>query len=121
MAREIPAIRILPMSDKIPGFRGRSIEDVQKRCFLTSLPARNGRYRYRSTGLNAEPGTMVLFQFRARIIASGVFLHDEKFEKPNGGSRRRDVLRSPILPHVRSIGRTRQCEKSGRVSAPSAM
>ena len=64
MVREIPAIRILPMSDKIPGFRGRGIEDVQKRCFLTSLPAMKGRYRYRSTGLNGEPGTVVLFQFR---------------------------------------------------------
>jgi hypothetical protein len=77
--REIPAIRIFPMSDKIAGFRGRSIEDVQKRVFLRDLPACDGRYRYPSAGLNAPVGTLVLFQFQARIIASGVFLHDEKF------------------------------------------
>jgi hypothetical protein len=36
-------------------------------------------------GLKAVAGTVVLFQFRARIIASGVFLRDEKFERPRGG------------------------------------
>ena len=67
------------------GFRGRSIEEVQRRCFLRDLPKRNGCYRYPSSGLNAEPGTIVLFQYRARIIASAVFLRDEKFERPAGG------------------------------------
>jgi hypothetical protein len=85
MPREIPAIRILPMSDKIEGFRGRSIEDVQARTFLRDLPKRKGRFRYGSSGLNAEPGTIVLFQFKARIIASAVFLRDEKFDKPMAG------------------------------------
>src|SRR4051812_40611777 len=41
-----------------------------------SLPARR---------MNADPGTVVLFQFRARIIASAVFLRDEKFERPVDG------------------------------------
>lgn len=85
MRREIPAIRILPMSDKAKGFVGRSIENVQARCFLRELPAMNGRYRYPKSGLNAEPGTVVLFQYRARIIACGVFLRDEKFERHKGG------------------------------------
>src|SRR5687768_3685005 len=85
MKREIPAVRILPMSDQARGFRGRSIEDVQADCFLRDLPACNGRYRYPSSGLNAEPGTVVLFQYRAHIIASAVFLRDEKFEKPITG------------------------------------
>ena len=31
-------------------------------------------------------GTVVLFQFRARVIASAVFLRDEKFERPRRGS-----------------------------------
>jgi len=84
MRREIPAVRILPMSDKAPGFRGRSIESVQTGCFLDYLPRHNGRYRYQSTGLNADPGTIVLFQYRARIIASAVFLRDEKFDRPIG-------------------------------------
>jgi hypothetical protein len=30
-------------------------------------------------------GRFVLFQYRARIIASAVFLRDEKFERPRGG------------------------------------
>lgn len=85
MPRDIPAIRILPMSDKIPGFRHRSIEEVQAECFQKGLPARKGRYRYQTIGLNADPGTVVLFQFKARIIASGVFLRDEKFAKPRRG------------------------------------
>jgi hypothetical protein len=85
MRREIPAVRILPMSSKIDGFRSRSIEDVQKEVFLRGLPTRGGRYRYQSTGLNADPGTVVLFQFRARIIASAVFLRDERFDRPIRG------------------------------------
>lgn len=85
MRRDVPSVRILPMSDQADGFRGRSIEDVQAGLFLRDLPACGGRYRYPSSGLNAEPGTVVLFQYRARIIASGVFLRDEKFERPIGG------------------------------------
>ena len=85
MRREIPEVRILPMSDKAEGFRGRSIQDVQNRCFLRDLPACNGRYRYPRSGLNAEPGSVVLFQYRARIIASAVFLRDEKFDRPIRG------------------------------------
>ena len=72
MPREIAGLRILPMSDKIEGFRGLSIDEVQQRYFLRRIPADNGRFSYRASGLNARPGTIVLFQFRARIIASGV-------------------------------------------------
>ena len=85
MPVEVPSIRILPMSDKIPGFDGRTIEQVQERCFRRDLPACNGRFRYQRTGLNAPPGTLVLFQFKARIIASALFLRDEKYEQPRRG------------------------------------
>jgi hypothetical protein len=81
MPSEIPACRILPMSDRIPGFRGRSIEDVQERLFLRDLPACGGRFRYRSSGLSAPAGTVVLFQFRARIVAMAEFVRDERFER----------------------------------------
>ena len=80
-------VRILPMSDKLQGFRGRSIGQVQESCFLRGMPARQGRFRYRSAGLNAVPGTVVLFQFQARIIASAVFQRDEKFARPIDGCR----------------------------------
>ncbi|HET6247256.1 MAG TPA: hypothetical protein VFE47_06095 [Tepidisphaeraceae bacterium] len=85
----ISMIRIWPMSDKIPGFAGVSIEQVQKRWFLRELPARKGRFGYPSAGLNTPPGTVILFQFQARIIASAVLERDEKFARPIGGSRGR--------------------------------
>jgi hypothetical protein len=85
MASDIPAVRIFPMSAQIEGFRGRSIEDVQTRVFRRDLPRGNGRWRYRATGLNAAPGSVVLFQFHARIIAMAVFLRDEKFGSPKRG------------------------------------
>src|SRR5262245_18317464 len=85
MSPDIPAVRILPMSDKIAGFRGRSIEDVQRRTFLRDLPRCKGGFRYESTGLNAPPGSIVLFQFKARIIASAVLLRDERHDKPVKG------------------------------------
>jgi hypothetical protein len=81
-----PSIRIFPMSDQIAGFRGRTIEDVQRRVFLRELPRKcNGRWRYQRAGLNGIPGTLVLFQFRARIIASAVFIRDERFARPRHG------------------------------------
>jgi hypothetical protein len=82
------------MSDQAVGFRGRTIAQVQAGVFLRELPRRKGRYRYRSAGLNAEAGTVVLFQFQARIIASAVFLRDEKFRQPirgHGGALYFDV------------------------------
>jgi hypothetical protein len=84
--RDVPAVRILPMSVKRKGFEVRSIEDVQRRLFLRDLPKCGGRWIYPRVGLNAEPGTIVLFQYRARIIAAAVFLRDEKFDRPRRGS-----------------------------------
>ena len=88
MRNEVPAIRILPMSDRVAGFRGMSIDQVQASCFLRGLPKSGGRYRYRSTGLNAPPGTIVLFQFKAKIVASAVFIRDEKFARKKGVPKR---------------------------------
>ena len=85
MRHDIPSVRILPMSDRLEGFRGRSIEDVQRRLFLRDLPRCDGRFRYPRAGLNAPAGTVVLFQFQARVIASAVFVRDEKFPRPRGG------------------------------------
>lgn len=85
----IPAVRIWPMSDRIPGFRGKSIAQVQADCFGRDLPKSDGVFSYRSAGLNAPAGTVVLFQFQARIIASAVLLRDEKFKSPRAGRRGR--------------------------------
>jgi hypothetical protein len=85
VGRELQAVRIWPMSDKIEGFVGLSIEDVQRIYFLDKLPNGGGKFPYRASGLNAPGGTVVLFQFQARIIASGVFVRDERFEKAKKG------------------------------------
>lgn len=73
------------MSSKLAGFVDRDISDVQRRLFLRDLPKSKGRWPYQSNGLNALPGSLVLFQFRARIIASAIFLQDERFARPRRG------------------------------------
>jgi hypothetical protein len=85
MRREIPAVRILPMSDKTPGFVGRDIADVQRSTFLRDLQVNGGRFRYPRAGLNARAGTVVLFQYRARVIASALFIRDERFDHRRRG------------------------------------
>jgi hypothetical protein len=89
MSSTPPAVRILPMDSKeTPGFVGRSIEEIQQQFFLHELarpqmPA--GRYRYRKSGLRAERGTVVLFQFAGKIIASAVLTSVERFETAEMG------------------------------------
>ena len=73
------------MSDKTPGFVGRDIADVQRRTFLRDLQVNGGRFRYPKAGLNARAGTIVLFQYRARVIASALFIRDERFDHPRRG------------------------------------
>ncbi|HEV7300489.1 MAG TPA: hypothetical protein VGN72_14065 [Tepidisphaeraceae bacterium] len=85
MRREVPTVRIVPMSDKADGFVGRDIPWVQQEVFLRELQANGGLYHYQSTGLNAPPGSVLLFQYKARVIASGVFLRNERFEQPIDG------------------------------------
>lgn len=83
MAEVTPVICILPMSKE--EFKGRTAEEVQSQFFLTELPSREGgRYYYRTAGLEAEAGTIVLFQYDKRIIASAVFERSERFEQPDG-------------------------------------
>ena len=85
MQPEIPMIRILPMSDQLKGFHNLTIEQVQTQFFLHRLPAHKGQFHYPSAGLNAPPGSLILFQFQARIIATALFRRDEKFAHPTHG------------------------------------
>lgn len=73
------------MSDHLPGFAGRSIEQVQREFFLGRLSRANGRFRYPKSGLDTERDAIVLFQFKARIIALARFVRDEKFDRPTDG------------------------------------
>ncbi|MSR57498.1 MAG: hypothetical protein EXS05_07480 [Planctomycetaceae bacterium] len=78
-------VRILPM-DSETEFDGRSVNEVQQQFFLNDLPlpSRTGRYCYRSSGLNAERGTIVLFQYTSKIIACATLDRVERFEVAEG-------------------------------------
>jgi hypothetical protein len=76
-----PAVRILPM-DSREEFPEWTIEKLQLDFFLDDLPFRSDGYLYRKSGLRAEPGTVVLFQFCGAIVASAVLRDVERFETP---------------------------------------
>ena len=78
-------VQLLPMSTGV--FPWRAAEDVQQRFFLDDLAQfpRNGRYEYRTSGLSAEPGTVVLFQFDRRVVASAAFVGSERYAEPEDG------------------------------------
>lgn len=67
-----PDVRLLPMSRT----KEFSTLDKAKEFLLVELPSsdRNGEYYYRRSGLDAERGTVVLFQYDAQIIGSALFL-----------------------------------------------
>ena len=72
-------IRILPMSKK--EFNDKSIEWLQG-WFMEELKnARKGLYRYKTRGLKTSTGSLILFQYRGKIIASAVFLNSKRYEK----------------------------------------
>lgn len=80
-----PSIRILPMSSK-EEFQGMSIEDVQNDYFLGELiNNQNGMYYFRKSGINAQEGSLVLFQFDNMIISSARLLRVKKFDIPEDG------------------------------------
>jgi hypothetical protein len=74
------------MDEKVE-FKGQSAEHVQRDFFLRELPNREipGQYFYRTAGLRAEPGTVVLFQYAGRIIASALLRGTERFDVPREG------------------------------------
>ncbi|HEY1858914.1 MAG TPA: hypothetical protein VGG61_01085, partial [Gemmataceae bacterium] len=75
-------------SKETPGFVGCTIEEIQQQFFLHELarPQKQaGKFQYRKSGLRAEPGTVVLFQFAGKIIASAVITSVERFATPEIG------------------------------------
>lgn len=86
MAALPPAVRLLPMDPRDEWCRGHPIEDIQADFFLGELPfpPRSGRYGYRTSGLRAAAGSVVLFQFAGRLIASAVYDHIEPYPEPVG-------------------------------------
>lgn len=117
-----PAVRILPM-DSREEFPDWSIERLQLDFFLKDLPFRSGGYLYREAGLQAKPGTIVLFQFSGKVIASAVLLKVERFETPREGTYKgalhfdpssirvfgpvgKDVI-TRVWPRVKSLNRVK--------------
>jgi hypothetical protein len=77
-----PEVRLLPMDNQEEEFKNRSLEEVQVVFFLDILPRREGCYHYLTKGLEAELGSVVLFQFDKRLIASARFVKRKRFKNP---------------------------------------
>jgi hypothetical protein len=69
------------MDENEDEFRGRSLEYVQGRYFLETLPAKHGRYEFKKRGIDAAAGAVVLFQYKNEIIASATLDRVEKLQK----------------------------------------
>ena len=123
MSAAPPAVRILPMDSEVE-FPNWSIEELQYDFFLQDLPFRpDGEYLYRKAGLQAEPGTLVLFQFCGALIASAVLRDVIRFESPRkkvyegaiyfepSSIRVFDPIREDVVtriwPHVKRLGRVK--------------
>lgn len=67
--QEIPVmVRILPMN-KLDEWKDWGISEVQKEFLLKELNIeRKGKYHYKTAGMKAERGSVVLFQFDNKII-----------------------------------------------------
>lgn len=70
-----PPVQLIPMSAS-DEFAGWSIEDIQQQFFLVEILYREppGTYFLRAKGVNAGPGTVLLFQTHGKVIASGVLI-----------------------------------------------
>ena len=71
--------RLIPMSTEEEGFKDKSIEEIQNSFFIKNLKEQGNNYKYRSKGLVANDGDLVLFQMNNSIIASGKFKNRIKY------------------------------------------
>ena len=81
-----PAVRILPMDSEnefpLPKW---TVKRLQYDFFLGDLVENEGEYWYQQRGMIADPGSVVLFQFRSAIVASAEFEEAEAFDEPEIG------------------------------------
>lgn len=76
---KVPDIRILPMSKK-EEFQGNSILKVQQEYFEYNLiNKRDSKFYYISSGLKKSPGSLILFQYDNKIIASAQLKDREEY------------------------------------------
>ena len=79
MPRIPPAVRILPMSGKLPEFSAWGVDEVQQEFFLGRLPAQGGLFHFFSAAMSAEPGTVVLFQYLGVVVALAELVEIERY------------------------------------------
>ena len=77
-----PEVRLLPMSSSDPEFKAYTAKELQDRYFLQKLPHKKGRYLYASRALRAQEGSLVLFQWEGRLVASALFQQLVEYETP---------------------------------------
>ncbi|AWK52761.1 hypothetical protein DIC82_17955 [Clostridium beijerinckii] len=96
--KSISEIRFLPMDSK-EEFKTykEAIEFLSK-----TMPNRNGKYGYRSNKMTCKEGSLVLFQYDAKLIASARFLENIKYEKPIVYSEK-DISKGYYIFDVSSI------------------
>lgn len=79
LPENIPAIRLLPMSEKDPAFAGKSLEEVLS-WFKFYLP--NNIYQFKRK-MGTPEGTLVLFQYQGRLIASAILEGTVSYDEMN--------------------------------------
>lgn len=79
LLENIPAIRLLPMSEKDPAFAGKSLEEVLS-WFKFYLP--NNTYQFKRK-MDTPEGTLVLFQYQSRLIASAILEEIVSYDELN--------------------------------------
>lgn len=79
LPKHVPEIRLLPMSKEDPEFHDKNVAEIQN-WFKFDLPYR--KYNFKS-GMEAPLGTLILFQFQNKIIASAILENKEVFEETN--------------------------------------
>ena len=73
-----PEVRILPM-DSVKEFK--TLKAVRE-FFLKELPLGECDYCYRKSGLNTKSGAIVLFQFKAKLVALAKYKDIESWNSP---------------------------------------
>lgn len=76
---EIPEIRFLPM-DKKNEFK---TYEAAVEFLAGEMVERDGVYRYRTSSLKCKKGSLILFQYDAKLIGSISYIDNVKYEEPN--------------------------------------
>lgn len=83
--KKVEEIRIIPMS-RSDEFDNQTIEEVQQQYFLNDLVYRQDcKYYYRKSGINSIKGSLILFQYDNKIIASAQLKSIEKYDEIQSG------------------------------------